>query len=190
MRNFLLTIMLLGSAGGFLLFMLGQPEVFRKKTDYNQTTIDYKFDSYMINISLLEFHKSGRLASKLDAINTKRFKSTSRLEFEKPKLKYYASVESTKPWQLKADKGASINDGESAIFTDNVYAWKDIKNGKRNKIITEKLILHPNKQTVETDVKIRMINPNGESVGVGMRGNLDTEIFELLSEVQGVYRGQ
>ena len=71
MRNFLLTIMLLGFAGGFLLFMLGQPEVFRKKTDYNQTTIDYQFDSYMINITLLEFHKSGRLASKLDAINTK-----------------------------------------------------------------------------------------------------------------------
>ena len=45
-------------------------------------------------------------------------------------------------------------------------------------------------QSVETDVKIRMISPNGESIGVGMRGNLDTEIFELLSEVQGVYRGQ
>tara|TARA_B100001063_G_C16727246_1_gene537152 strand:+ start:894 stop:1442 length:549 start_codon:yes stop_codon:yes gene_type:complete len=182
--------MLLGSAGFFLLFLLAQPEVFIKKTDYNQNVIDYEFDSYMINISMLEFDKSGRLASKLDAVNTKRFKLTSRLEFEKPKLKYYASAKSVKPWQLKADKGASIDNGESAIFTDNVYAWKDLKDGKKNKLITEKLILYPNQQTVESDVKVRMISPNGESVGVGMKGNLETEVFELLSEVQGVYRGQ
>lgn len=190
MRNFLLTIMLLGSVGVFLLFLLAQPEVFRKKPSYDSNAIDYRFDSYMINISMLEFDKSGRLASKLDAINTKRFKLTSRLEFEKPKLKYYPSAKSSKPWQLKADKGASINNGESAIFSDNVYAWKDLKDGGKNKLITEKLILHPDKQTVETDVKVRLIGPNGESVGVGMKGNLDTEIFELLSEVQGVYRGQ
>ena len=72
MRNFLLTIMLLGSAGFFLLFLLAQPEVFIKKTDYNQNVIDYEFDSYMINISMLEFDKSGRLASKLDAVKDRK----------------------------------------------------------------------------------------------------------------------
>jgi len=75
MRNFLLTIMLLGSAGFFLLFWFSQPDVFMNKTTYDSNAVDSRFDSYMVNITMLEFDKNGSLVSKLDALDTKHFKN-------------------------------------------------------------------------------------------------------------------
>ena len=86
MRNLLLTIMLLSIAGIFLLFWLAQPEVFMKKTNYSSNAIDRKFDSYMLSISMLEFNKEGKLASKIEAANTSYFKESNRIKLNKPKL--------------------------------------------------------------------------------------------------------
>ena len=190
MRNLLLTIMLLGTAGIFLLFWFAQPEVFTKKPSYSSSAIDRKFDSYMLNISMLEFNKKGNLASKIEAANTSYFKESNRIKFNKPKLTYYQTEDSTRPWYLKAVKGETTNDGKNVIFREDVYAWKYLANGDKSEIKTEKLILHPSKHTIETDRKVRMISPNGESMGVGMEGNLDTEAFKLLSDVQGITHGR
>ena len=190
MRNLLLTIMFLGVTGIFLLFWVTQPEVFMKKTSYNSSVIDTKFDSYMLNISMLEFNKEGTLASKIEAANTSYFKTNNRLKFTKPKFTHYQTKDSIKPWHLKAAKGETTNDGKSILFKEDVYAWKDLTNGGKSEFRTEELILHPSKHTIETDHKVRVISPNGESVGVGMKGNLNTEVFKLLSEVQGVIHGR
>jgi len=190
MRNFLLTIMLLGAAGVFLLFWLAQPDAFMNKTNYDSNAVDSRFDSYMLNSTMLEFDKNGSLTSKLDALDTKHFKKTNRLEFDKPTLTYYTAIDSIRPWHLKADKGESTGDRESVLFRENVYAWKHLSDGGKNTLKTDKLILYPSKHTVETDHKVWMNGPNGESVGVGMQGNLEKGVFELLSKVRGIYHGR
>ena len=190
MRNLLLTIMLLSIAGIFLLFWLAQPEVFMKKTNYSSNAIDRKFDSYMLSISMLEFSKEGKRASKIEAANTSYFKESNRIKLNKPKLTYYQTQDSTRPWYLKADKGETANDGKNIIFRKDVCVWKYLANGDKSELKTEKLTLYPKTHTVKTDRKVKMISPNGESVGIGMEGNLDTEVFKLLSDVQGIIHGR
>ena len=54
MRSMLLTIMLLGVTGVFLLFWLSPPEAFLKKPVSDTEELP-KADSYMLNIDKLDF---------------------------------------------------------------------------------------------------------------------------------------
>ncbi|PCJ91093.1 MAG: LPS export ABC transporter periplasmic protein LptC [Porticoccaceae bacterium] len=186
MRNLLLTIMLLVSAGIFLLFWLSPPEAFLKKPSSNTGELP-KADSYMLNISKLDFGKDGSQAFFVEATEARHFRRSNRLELDQPKLVSYSSQNLTKPWHMTAETGTILKGGQRAIFKGSVYAWQNLENGKKNELRTEKLILFPNKHIAETDVKVTITTPRGETVGVGMWANLDNELFKLLSKVKGIH---
>ena len=190
MRNFLLTIMLLGSVSVFLLFWLSPPEVFLKKTSSDTNELP-NADSYMLNISKLDFDNHGTKTFSLAATEARHFKRTNRLELEQPKLISYSSQtgqqHSDQPWHMNAKTGTVLQDGEQAIFNGDVYAWQNLDNGKKNELRTDKLILFPEKRTAETDKKVTIKTPQGKTVGVGMQADLNKELFKLLSRVKGVH---
>lgn len=186
MRNMLLTIMLLGSTGIFLLFWLSPPEAFLKKPQSNIEELP-KADSYMLNITKLDFSKDGAKAFLVESTEARHFRQSNRLELDQPKLVSYSPQNSDNPWHMNAEKGTIFKGGERATFNGSVYAWQNLKNNKKNELRTEKLILFPDKHIAETDVKVTITTPRGETVGVGMWADLNNELFRLLSKVKGIH---
>lgn len=186
MRNFLLTVMLLGSVSVFLLFWLSPPEVFLKKPSRDTSELP-NADSYMLNISKLDFDNDGTKTFSLAATEARHFKHTNRLELEQPKLVSYGQQHSDQPWHMNAKTGTVLQSGEQAIFIGDVYAWQNLENGKKNELRTDKLILFPEERTAETDKKVTIKTPRGKTVGVGMQADLNKELFKLLSRVKGVH---
>jgi len=190
MRNFLLTIMLLGSVSVFLLFWLSPPEAFLSKPRSDSSELP-KADSYMLNISKLDFDNHGAKTFSLKATEARHFKRTNHLEVEQPELVSYSPKTSQQhtdqPWHMNAKTGTVLNGGEQAVFNGDVYAWQILDNGKKNELRTDKLILFPKERTAETDKKVTIKTPNGKTVGVGMQADLNKELFKLLSRVKGVH---
>ena len=189
MRNILLTIMLLGSTGIFLLFWLSPPEAFLQKPASDTEELP-KADSYMLNISKLDFGKKGAKAFSLEATEARHFRRSNKLELDQPKLISYNQQQSDTPWHMNADKGTILKGGERATFQGNVYAWQDLESGGKNELRTDKLILFPDKHIAETDSKVTITTPRGETVGIGMWADLNSELFKLLSRVKGVHHVQ
>jgi len=189
MRNLLLTIMLLGAVSVFLLFWLSPPEAFLQKAAGNSDQGDElpKADSYMLNISKIDYGKDGAKAFSLKSIEARHFQQGNRLELEKPKLISYNQKDTEHPWHMNSEKGTVLKGGERAIFTGNVYAWQNLDNDKKNELRTDKLILFPEERTAETDKKVTITTPRGNTVGVGMHADLNKELFKLLSRVKGVH---
>jgi len=190
MRNFLLTIMLLGSVSVFLLFWLSPPEAFLKKPRSNTSELP-KADGYMLNISKLDFDHDGAKTFSVEATEAHHFKRDSRLELKQPKLVSYSpktnQQHAHQPWHMKAKTGTVLKGGEQAIFNGDVYAWQNLDNGKKNELRTDKLILFPEERTAKTDKKVTIKTPKGKTVGVGMQADLNKELFKLLSRVKGVH---
>lgn len=178
--------MLLSSVSVFLLFWLSPPEAFLKKPSSDTSELP-KADSYMLNISKLDFDNSGAKTFSLEATEARHFKRTNHTELEQPSLVSYSQQHSDQPWHMNAKTGTVLKGGEQAIFNGDVYAWQNLDNGKKNELRTNKLILFPEKRTAETDKKVTIKTPKGKTVGVGMQADLNKELFKLLSRVKGVH---
>lgn len=186
MRNTLLTILLLGSTGIFLLFWLSPPEVFLNKPKSDTEELP-KADSYMLNITKTDFGKQGNKIHSLDAIEARHFNRGNRLELDKPNLISYRQNTSDHPWHMTSEKGTIYKGGVRAVFQGNVYAWQTVNNGK-NELRTDKLVVFPDKHTAETKSRVTITTPKGKTTGVGMKADMNKEQFKLLSRVKGVHR--
>lgn len=186
MRNMLLMIMLLGSAGIFLSFWLSPPEAFLEKpvTDSDERP---KADSYMLNIQKLDYSKKGGKAYSLKATEARHFRRNNRLELDQPQLVSYSQDNTEPPWHMTSKKGMAFNGGERVVLTGSVYGWQQLENNKKNELRTEKLILFPDKYTAETDLKVTITTPRGNTVGTGMWADLNQSLFRLLSRVKGLH---
>lgn len=189
MRNLLLTTMLLGAAAVFLLFWLSPPEIFLK-SPVSDTEELPKADSYMLNITKLDFDSDGTQVFQLDATEARHYNSDNLLELEQPTLISFHPTESEQPWHIRANQGTVTNDGARAVFQGQVYAWQLLNNDKKNELETEKLIVHPHERTTETDAKVTITTPRGNTVGIGMKSDLNKETFSLHARVRGIYHAQ
>ncbi len=189
MRNILLMIMLLGSSGIFLLFWLSPPEVFLEKPISDSDGLP-KADSYMFNISMLTYSKTGEKANSMLATEARHFKRANRLEVEKPDMVSFGKTADDQPWHMTAEKGTVIKGGEQAVFTGSVYAWQTVSPSEKKELTTEKLVLYPETHIAETDRHVTITTGQGKTTGVGMWSDLDAEIFKLLANVKGIHRAR
>ncbi len=187
MRNLLLTIMLLGATGVFLLFWLSPPEVFLKKTISDSEELP-KADSYMLNIDKLDFDENGAKAYHLDATEARHFNRGNLLELDQPNMTVFNPSKGAHPWQMTAEKGSIYNNGARAVFIGDVYAWQNTESNIKNELRTDRLVLFPEKHIAETESRVIITTPKGKTTGVGMWADLNSERFKLLSKVKGVHR--
>ncbi|KKL12461.1 hypothetical protein LCGC14_2535530 [marine sediment metagenome] len=187
MRSMLLTIMLLGVTGVFLLFWLSPPEAFLKKPVSDTAELP-KADSYMLNIDKLDFNEKGAKAYHLDATEARHFKRGNVLELDQPNMVVFNESKGSYPWNMTAEKGTIYNNGARAVFTGDVYAWQNTESNIKNELRTDRLVLFPDKHIAETKNHVTIITPKGKTTGVGMWADLNSERFKLLSKVKGVHR--
>lgn len=189
MRNILLMAMLLSFTGVFLLFWVSPPEVFLEKPVGEGEDLP-KADSYMLNISMLTYDKNGDKANSMLATEARHYKRGNRLEAENPDMISYNQRAEEQPWHMTAKKGTVLNGGERAIFTGSVYAWQEAGDGGKKELLTEKLILYPDKHIAETNSPVTIITAQGKTTGVGMWADLNTDVFKLLANVKGTHRAR
>ncbi|WP_461517404.1 LPS export ABC transporter periplasmic protein LptC [Porticoccus sp.] len=187
MRNILIMVMLVGSAGIFLLFWLSPPEVFLTKPAISEEELP-KADSYMLNISMLNYNKEGKKSSSVLASEARHFNRGNRLEMENPNMVSYGKQPAEQPWHMSANKGNILKGGEKAIFTGSVYAWQQATASNKKELHTNKLILYPDTHIAETTSPVTIITEQGKTTGTGMWADLNAEIFKLLANVKGVHR--
>jgi len=188
MRSLLLTIMLLGATGTFLLFWLSPPEVFLKKPAGSSVEELPKADSYMLNIDKLDFDEQGAKAYHLDATEARHFKRSNLLELDQPSMVVFSQGKEPYPWQMTAKKGSLHNNGARAVFVGDVYAWQNTETSIKNELRTDRLVLFPDKHIAETKSHVTITTPKGKTTGAGMWADLNSERFKLLSKVKGVHR--
>ena len=186
MRNILLTIMLLSSAGIFLSFWLSPPEAFLQKPVSDTEELP-KADSYMLNINKTAFNKKGSKAYHLKATEGRHFTHRNRLELDQPQIVSYDQDNPDSPWRITSATGTAFNGGERVVLKGDVYAWQPLKDNNKNELRTEKLILFPDKHIAETDLKVTIVTPKGTTVGIGMWSDLNQSLFRLLSRVRGLH---
>lgn len=186
MRNTLLIIMLISSAGVFLSFWLSPPEAFLQKPTSDTETLP-KADSYMLNIQKVDYGTEGFKAYSLKATEARHFRRKNRLELDLPQLVSYNPDKPESPWHITAKKGTAYNGDERVVLKGDVYAWQQLEKNTKNELRTEKLILFPNKYTAETDLKVTITTPRGTTVGTGMWTDLNQSLFRLLSRVKGLH---
>ncbi len=95
---------------------------------------------------------------------------------------------SPNPWYVTA-KFAKATQG-----IENVYFWKNVVihhaadfNSPATLIKTTTLMVHPNKQTAETNDIITMIQPSLVVKATGMHADMNNGDIKLLSQARGEY---
>ncbi|WP_461480566.1 LPS export ABC transporter periplasmic protein LptC [Porticoccus sp.] len=179
--------MLIGSAGIFLLFWLSPPEIFLTRPPSDGEELP-KADSYMLNISMLNYNKAGAKSSSMLATEARHYNRGNRLEAENPKMVSYGKQTEEQPWHMSADKGTVYKGGERAVFVGSVYAWQQATPATKKEMHTDKLTLYPDTHIAETNSRVTLITEQEKTTGTGMWADLNAEIFKLLANVKGVHR--
>lgn len=94
------------------------------------------------------------------------------------------------PWYLSADQGQASNGLESVKLQNNVVLFEpQSAQNPTMTITTSAATIYPKRQYAESDQLIIATQPDKKLQAVGMQTYFKTGIINLLSQVQGDYRG-
>lgn len=179
--------------GGFLLIALAaiwdfSPEDLMHAPEQEAHTYP---QAYLVDSRTRRFNPQGQLRYRLDSTRADHFQYSDNGPSDQdysiilqPKVGFHDP--DGPPWYLNAEQGQSNADGSRIRLWEDVQAWQSVEGG-RSELLTEELIIFPNRQFAETDKAVKMRSPQGETDAVGMRANLERDHIELLSEVRGTY---
>lgn len=180
LRPLLIFALVVTAAWGFREFWTTPPEVFLKQST---TTADVpKANTYMLDTETRQFDQQGNLAYRLTTDKSEHFTSAKRFVLEQPKITAFYT--DTLPWTLSSRQGVVENSGEQISLTGDVEGRQTQKSGEDFVLQTSKLLFYPEKKFAETDKPVTITTPSVTSTGTGMKADLSTEQFELLSNVR------
>ncbi|MDQ2694112.1 MAG: LPS export ABC transporter periplasmic protein LptC, partial [Pseudomonadota bacterium] len=91
-------------------------------------------------------------------------------------------------WRIRAGEGWISPDNRVVRLEQAVTFTRPAASGERPVVITTRnVVWRPKDDYAETAEPVRAETPGGVLTGVGMKAYLNTQQFELLSEVRGRY---
>lgn len=143
-------------------------------------------DYYVENFTATTLDQSGFPTRRLDAAYMAHYPETDTHELTDPYLVLFAELAT--PWHVRSERGWLSPDGEDMLLLGKVHIWRNDSSGNRQvDIRTENLRVLPGTEYGETDERVVITTPSGESQGVGMRAWMGESRLELLSQVRTVY---
>ncbi len=143
-------------------------------------------DAVMEDVIAFIMDKQGKPSMKIVTPKLSHFTENDTTQLRTPSLTLYRK--SPNPWYVTA-KYAKATQG-----IENVFFWEDVvihraadENNPSTLIKTTTLLVHPNKQTAETQDNIIMIQPNLMVHATGMYADMNTGDIKLLSQARGEY---
>lgn len=188
MKNIVMLSLLIAFAAIFVVFWESPPEFFFGSKTTRIEALPTA-DSYMRNTVTSKFSQEGVETYTLKAQTGLYYNSDDRFELEQPVLVSRSETADANPWQLEARQAHTSEGGLKVTLRGDVHAWQDSRTGK-NQFMTTELVFSPELNSAETDQRVTLKYPGGQSTGVGMKANFTTETYQLLSQVQGSHYGR
>ena len=133
----------------------------------------------------VSFGENGHPRYRIYAEEMEFFEQLKHTTFAQPKILVYPDP-SQPVWQIVADH-ATVQQQQNVTFNDNVVI-KNLSRGEYVRdLITERLEIDLQTETMSSDQPVTVYGPSYELYGVGMNGDLANEIVTLLDDIEAVY---
>jgi lipopolysaccharide export system protein LptC len=143
-------------------------------------------DAFMEDITAFIMDKQGNLNMKIVTPKMVHFTENDTTMLSSPQLTLYRN--SPNPWLVTANYAKATEGIENVHFWDNVVIHHDAdENNPTTLIKTSTLMVHPNKQTAETNQLVTMIQPSLVVKAIGMQADMNSGDIKLLSHAKGEY---
>lgn len=187
MKNLLMLIAVLAVSALFLIFWDSSPEMFGAR----KTRIEAlpAADSYMRDTTTSHFNADGVEAYILQAETGLYYNAEDRFELENPVLLARHEREETPPWHVTAREAHTEDSGQRVVLSGDVQAWQDSETGQ-NTFTTGILHFLPDDNRAETDDRVTLAYPGGQTTGIGMRADFNARIYQILNQVQGTHHAR
>jgi lipopolysaccharide export system protein LptC len=187
MKNLLMLVGVLALSALFLIFWDSPPEMFgaRKARIEALPTAD----SYMRNTVTSRFNAEGVEAYTLKAETGLYYSTDDRFDVENPELLARHERDEAPPWHVTARKAYTLDGGQRVVLSGDVEAWQDTRSGK-NTFITGVLHFLPEDNRAETDDRVTLAYPGGQTTGIGMRADFNARTYHILNQVQGIHHAR
>lgn len=182
MKNVLMAIMIVVALVIFVIFWDSPPEVFLNK-DKTPVAALPQANSYMINSETRNFDEQGRLSFVLNTSRGQFFKNQNKFVMDQPRMKADGDTSAQPPWRLSANTGVVFSRGEHIVLRGKVHAWQEAPTGNTD-LNTSLLTYYPDSNIAETDRKVTITSPGTRITGVGMKADLEKQLFQLLAKVK------
>ena len=181
LRPLLIFTLVVALGWNFREFWISPPESFFKPT---ATSADVpKASTYMLNTDTRQFDEQGQLSYRLTSDRSEHFTATQHFILEKPRITSFQG--DARPWTLESDSGVVEKKQGSTLLTGNVVGHHFRNDGATITLETPSLLFYPEKQYAESDKTVTISIPGANTSGVGLKADLKSGQYELLSKVKG-----
>jgi lipopolysaccharide export system protein LptC len=139
------------------------------------------------------FNTQGTLHYTVEASTTEHFRANpthnSKLDhtnLSAPRISLFQAP-NTAPWHITAEHGEITDGGETITLWGNTKVWQINENQQKSELISERLVVKPERQYVETDKAVMLTTTGSKTRAIGMRAHLQQDKIELLSSVRGTH---
>lgn len=144
-------------------------------------------DAIMEDVTAVIMNKEGKPKLKIASPKMVHFSENDSTRLTSPTLIVYRP-NSSQPWFITAQHANATQGIENVNFWDkvNIHHAAD-GNNPATFIKTTTLLVHPNKQTAQTDDLITLTQPNLVVNAKGMFADMNTGDIKLISQTRGEY---
>jgi len=139
------------------------------------------------------FNAQGTLHYTVEAAATQYFRTdatqTSKGDYtnlSSPRVRLFQTPD-TPPWHITSEHGQITNSGETITLWGNTRVWKVNEHQQKSELVSERLVVKPEQQYVETDKAVMLTTAGSTTRAIGMRAYLKQDKIELLSNVRGTH---
>lgn len=130
------------------------------------------------------FDDQGFLSQELSSDSLVQFSTIKIAQLSHPKLKLYQQQQQQPAWQLTAERGTIISNGERVELTKDVQLQSADNTHQLN---TEALTIYPETKQLDSDQALTLHTPEGVTTAIGLAADLNQEHISLKQSVKGLY---
>jgi len=143
-------------------------------------------DAYMHGARYHSTDVNGNLHEQLHAKTAKHFPHENTLQLTQPELDIYGPHGES--WHIHAAEGTSAQGSDTVVLRDNVRIEHTEREGSPSVVVTtNKLIVHPNQGTADSDAQVTITYPQIVLHGQGLHGDMKAGTLKLLTQIRGQY---
>jgi len=137
------------------------------------------------NLTSVRYNQAGRITDEVFAEHTEYYETLDMAELTRPVV--ITHDESGKPtWRLSARTGV-INQDDNAIMRDEVQIKNLAPEARIDRLTTAYLELDLTNHQIRSNQKLDIDGPGFHIEGIGLRGQLDQNSYELLDKSHATY---
>jgi len=139
------------------------------------------------------FNAQGTLHYTVEATTTQHFRTNAKhtskgdyTDLSAPSVRLFQAP-NTPAWHITSEHGQITNNGETITLWGNAKVWKINEHQQKSELVSERLVVIPERQYVETDKAVMLTTTGSTTRATGMRAYLQQDKIELLSNVRGTH---